>query len=88
MGRQINADAKVKCEICGEKRLVNIFFCMQEGWPKCCKQTMALITESDALLVVRLASQRISKVAPITGFMNWPLFFGRGLDIPRRNVKG
>ncbi len=65
-----DTNAVVKCEICGDEQKVIVFHCMQEGWPTCCKQTMTLINTESTVELVSLATLRISKTKPITGFIN------------------
>ncbi len=73
-----DTNAVVKCEICGDEQKVIVFHCMREGWPKCCKQTMTLINTGppgSTIMLVRLATRRISETHPITGLTNGPLFY-------------
>ena len=95
--RGVLPNAKVKCEICGAEKNVQVLFCMREGWPECCEvggspQTMALLVTRSTIMWLRRATRKMAMERPITGLMNWPLFYDlglrRGLDIPRKNVKG
>lgn len=90
-------NAWVKCEICRNEKQVSVLHCMREGWPTCCEvggipQAMALLVDEKTRALVSEAAKVMSLTSPITGVMNWPLFYEgprfKGVNIPGSNVNG
>jgi len=86
MKREMEDNAVVKCEICDKTKRVNVLFCLQNGWPTCCgvggtDQTMALIPTEETILLLKEAAPTMFNTKPITGVMNWPLFYKSNIRV-------
>jgi len=49
--KDVEMDAFVKCGTCSRIKRVQVEGCLRRGWPRCCRETMYLVTFDQKIFV-------------------------------------